>query len=438
MASSDTTLALVLPHLLRAGKAQEVKLLAEQHGFVVAAQKRTTLSEAQTAAFCGGAGPRSKHLATGPLEALLLQRPGAVAAWLALLGPADPAAARSTAPASLRAAYGIDSVANGLHGSATPSDVDTEAETFFPGGDRVLTASHASARPTTTTVEGAGKVAPTPPGRVEWTLCLVKPHAVAAGAADEIALLAEGHGFTVIARQALRLNALVASEVLSNGREAPSDGAVAHACSGPVLALVMTRRHAVRAWVELAGPSDPEEARRTRPRSLRAVYGTDAVRNALHAPASPADAQRSIRALFPGLVHEPLLGEHVHAAGGGGGSVGGGGCGDGDGTVGGGGCGDGGGVENGVNAGAVSEYVAARIQQALAAALTALAREKPSASKYEALTFLADHLLTHNPSKPRIVMPAEWDTSMEGRGCGDEEDEFAGACLADSSGGGDD
>eukprot|EP00983_Pelagomonas_calceolata_P023183 730013-Pelagomonas_calceolata.AAC.1 len=50
-----------------------------------------------------------------------------------------------------------------------------------------------------------------------------------------------------------------------------------------------------------------------------------------------------------------------------------------------------------------------RLQPALSKALTALAREKPSAERFEAITFLADYLLKNNPNKPRIVMPDQWD-----------------------------
>lgn len=50
-----------------------------------------------------------------------------------------------------------------------------------------------------------------------------------------------------------------------------------------------------------------------------------------------------------------------------------------------------------------------KLQPALSKALTALAREKPSAERFEAITFLADYLLKNNPNKPRIVMPDQWD-----------------------------
>lgn len=67
------------------------------------------------------------------------------------------------------------------------------------------------------------------------------------------------------------------------------------------------------------------------------------------------------------------------------------------------------------------------MQPALSKALTSLAREKPSAEKCEAITYLANFLLTNNPNKPKIVTPEEWDPSMEEE---DDEAEFAHAQLA--------
>ena len=68
-----------------------------------------------------------------------------------------------------------------------------------------------------------------------------------------------------------------------------------------------------------------------------------------------------------------------------------------------------------LNAPAVKDYITARLQPALSKALTSLAREKPSAERFEALTYLANFLLQNNPNKPRIISPEEWDPSLEVR-----------------------
>lgn len=119
--------------------------------------------------------------------------------------------------------------------------------------------------------------------------------------------------------------------------------------------------------------------------SLRALFGTDGTQNATHGSDSPQSAAREIKFFFPQLVLEPLQ-----------------------------------------EADAAKNYIAEKLQPALAKALTALAREKPSAEKFEAITFLANYLLTNNPNKPKIITPDEWDPSMEEE---DDEAEFAHAQL---------
>ena len=54
---------------------------------------------------------------SGEMEALVLEGPGAIAGWRALMGPTHPPRARITAPHSLRALYGISDTRNSCHGS---------------------------------------------------------------------------------------------------------------------------------------------------------------------------------------------------------------------------------------------------------------------------------------------------------------------------------
>lgn len=119
------------------------------------------------------------------------------------------------------------------------------------------------------------------------------------------------------------------------------------------------------------------------------MYGSDGTQNATHGSDSPMSALREIKFYFPSLVLEPLL--HAEVA---------------------------------------KDYITQRLQPALSKALTALAREKPSAEKFEAITFLADYLLKNNPNKPRIVTPDQWDPSLEDNEEDEEEDEFMQAELA--------
>ncbi|XP_037252498.1 nucleoside diphosphate kinase homolog 5 isoform X2 [Falco rusticolus] len=73
----------------------------------------------------------------------------------------------------------------------------------------------------------------------------------------------------------------------------------AYMSSGPLVAMILARHCAVSYWKELLGPSNSVTARRTHPHSLRAIYGTDDLRNALHGSLSISSAEREIRFMFP-------------------------------------------------------------------------------------------------------------------------------------------
>ncbi|KAK4537431.1 hypothetical protein CDCA_CDCA12G3456 [Cyanidium caldarium] len=51
-------------------------------------------------------------------------------------------------------------------------------------------------------------------------------------------------------------------------------------------------------WRQLCGPEDPDEAREAAPNTLRALFGTDRVRNAVYASASAEEARRDLQLLL--------------------------------------------------------------------------------------------------------------------------------------------
>ena len=58
-------------------------------------------------------------ITSGPLEALVLAGPDAIAAWRTVIGPTHPPRARRHAPDSLRARFGLTDTRNSFHGSGT-------------------------------------------------------------------------------------------------------------------------------------------------------------------------------------------------------------------------------------------------------------------------------------------------------------------------------
>ena len=52
--------------------------------------------------------------------------------------------------------------------------------------------------------------------------------------------------------------------------------------NGPCIALEVRQNNPVAALRELCGPLDPEMARNVRPKTIRAYYGKDKAKNAVH------------------------------------------------------------------------------------------------------------------------------------------------------------
>ncbi len=68
--------------------------------------------------------------------------------------------------------------------------------------------------------------------------------------------------------------------------------------SGPAVALRLRRLDAVGEFMALCGPEDSVLARKTHPRSLRALFGTDAMRNCMHCSPTSGAAQREAALVF--------------------------------------------------------------------------------------------------------------------------------------------
>ncbi|KAF7299579.1 Kinesin-like protein [Mycena chlorophos] len=75
---------------------------------------------------------------------------------------------------------------------------------------------------------------------------------------------------------------------------------------GPTWVYVLERRRAVEVWNTLMGPADPEAAKAESPNSLRALYGTDKLHNAVMGSADNETAEMQIASLFASSPVFPL------------------------------------------------------------------------------------------------------------------------------------
>lgn len=66
-----------------------------------------------------------------------------------------------------------------------------------------------------------------------------------------------------------------------------------HITSGPVIGMELLAENAVEQWLDLAGPTDPAEAKTKCSRSLRARFGQDTTRNVVHASKSLENTEKA-------------------------------------------------------------------------------------------------------------------------------------------------
>ncbi|XP_068264859.1 nucleoside diphosphate kinase homolog 5 [Nyctibius grandis] len=197
---------------------------------------------------------------------------------------------------------------------------------------------------------------PEPQIFVERTLALIKPDVV--DKEEEIEDVILQSGFLIIQKRKLQLSPEQCSNFYADQYgKVFFPNLTAYMSSGPLVAMVLARHDAVSRWKALLGPSNSERARRTHPDSLRAIYGTDDLRNAVHGSLSTSSAEREIRFMFPEVILEPIpVGQRAR------------------------------------------DYLNLYVKPTLLAGLTALCKEKPA----DPMTWLADWLIEHNPNKPRV------------------------------------
>jgi len=130
----------------------------------------------------------------------------------------------------------------------------------------------------------------------QQTLLVIKPDAVRRRLVGEIVHRVEADGFRICDVRFARLERARAEEfyAIHQGKEFFS-GLVEFMTSGPVLALRLEREDAVRRLRELAGATDPKQAK---PGTIRADFGTTTRENVIHASHPDENPEREIQFYF--------------------------------------------------------------------------------------------------------------------------------------------
>ena len=128
------------------------------------------------------------------------------------------------------------------------------------------------------------------------TLTIIKPDAVAAGNAGNILAMLEKKGFHIRGLKMVRLTTDQARAFYEVHRERPFYGSlVEFMTSGPVMPAALEHPNAVAYLREVMGATNSAEAADG---TVRALYGTNIERNAVHGSDSPENARLELAFFF--------------------------------------------------------------------------------------------------------------------------------------------
>ncbi|KAI9207247.1 nucleoside diphosphate kinase [Polychytrium aggregatum] len=286
------TFALIKPDAYGADKKGDIieKIKASGFNIVKDQEVQWTLEQAQEFYREHEGKPFFEGLTTwmssAPIYAMILEKPNAISAWRELAGPTNSEKARELAPQSIRALFGTDGTKNAVHGSDSKPSAAREIGLVF--GDGFISKAGSLA------VLNSGDMS-----ELQRTVALIKPDAMGAGKKDEIIAKIKQAGFTIVKEAEMQWPEATAKEFYKEHAEKPFYGElVAWMSSAPIYAMVLEKEDAIKAWRELAGPTNSEKARESSPSSIRALFGTDGSKNAVHGSDSPTSAERETMIVF--------------------------------------------------------------------------------------------------------------------------------------------
>ncbi|KAL3286441.1 hypothetical protein HHI36_000949 [Cryptolaemus montrouzieri] len=287
--TKERTFVLIKPSAM--DKLGDVIADIEARGFQISRMRMCNLTRKQTLEFYEQKKGDAflpfilEHIVSGSVVALEVVGNDAIERFKKEAGPNDPLEGRKTAPNSLRALYGQQAASNGFHCANTLQDAIREACFFFPEGiDR---------KPPATTITLKNS-----------TCCIVKPHAIQEGKLGYILKSIYEGAFKITAMQMFYLSNANADEFLEVYKGVVSDfhALLLSYLDGPLVAMEISGKHEEmdvhKAFREYAGPSDPDIARQIRPHTLRAKFGNDKYKNAIHCTDLPEDTVLELEYFF--------------------------------------------------------------------------------------------------------------------------------------------
>ena len=141
---------------------------------------------------------------------------------------------------------------------------------------------------------------------IERTLAMIKPDAVAKHAIGGIIKMMENGGLNVVAMKMRRFTSKQAEGFYAVHKERPFFGDLCtFMSSGPIVALILEGEDAIATYRALMGSTNSQEAPEG---TIRAAYGTNIERNAVHGSDAPETAAIEMAYHFSEAELNGLLG----------------------------------------------------------------------------------------------------------------------------------
>jgi len=227
---------------------------------------------------------------SSPIIVLRISKENAVNSFRSGAGPTNPNRAREDFPRSIRATYGTDNTMNAIYASDSVESAKTHIDLFFSKYSTIHTLR-----------EDKEKMSPVP----QKTVIIIKPGQAEGDVVDKLIQKILWKRFEIVKRETINMSVELASQVYS--RYAGYDyfqEMIKYVTSGPVMCLVIKGENSVHDMKILVGERDPAEARKTLPMSIRALFGTDSIRNAVDCSKTAEEALHQMVLLFPGQTDQ--------------------------------------------------------------------------------------------------------------------------------------
>jgi nucleoside-diphosphate kinase len=131
------------------------------------------------------------------------------------------------------------------------------------------------------------------------TLAIVKPDAVATGAAGKIIAKIEESGFTIIAAKMIHMTDAQARGFYIVHKDRPFYASLcAFMTQGPCIPMVLEGDNAIQRWRDLMGATNPANAA---PGTIRKAFASSIEANAVHGSDAPETAAFEIPYFFASL-----------------------------------------------------------------------------------------------------------------------------------------